>query len=254
MEGVAPPVSCVEECHLTSAMQLVWFDLIGGTVDLLYAKTFYGMAEHVSHLSKSRWVRAAIGGVVAGLIARAVHEVIGTGPGWIPARPGPRSRRIPPLDRLGPAHRAHRHDRTLDRRGWFGRGLRTSHGDRRLRRRVPLAAPLAGARLGNGPAPDVIVAMMACIGCIARAPLAGTLMVVETTGTLSLIVPAMLAVRLATLIARRNVDAISRSQLRGRVESPTHRIITGLALLALIPLFDAMARPRCVHDTTHRAT
>jgi len=41
-------------------------------------------------------------------------------------------------------------------------------------------------------------------------------MVAEMTGTLSLIVPAMLAVGLATLIVRRNDDTIYRSQLRSR--------------------------------------
>jgi len=50
-------------------------------------------------------------------------------------------------------------------------------------------------------------------------PLAVMLMVAEMTGTLSLIVPAMLAVGLATLIVARNDDTIYRSQLRSRAES-----------------------------------
>ena len=54
------------------------------------------------------------------------------------------------------------------------------------------------------------------------------LMVAEMTGTLSLIVPAMVAVGLATLIVRRNDDTIYRSQLRSRADSPAHRILTGL--------------------------
>ena len=76
--------------------------------------------------------------------------------------------------------------------------------------------------LGHDPAPYVIVGMMACFGSISRAPLAVMLMVAEMTGTLSLIVPAMLAVGLATLIVRRNDDTIYRSQLRSR---PSHRPI-----------------------------
>jgi hypothetical protein len=88
--------------------------------------------------------------------------------------------------------------------------------------------------------------MMACFGSISRAPLAVMLMVAEMTGTLSLIVPAMLAVGLATLIVHRSDDTIYRSQLKSRAESPAHRILTGLPLLAEVPASDAMERPRCV--------
>jgi hypothetical protein len=100
--------------------------------------------------------------------------------------------------------------------------------------------------LGHDPAPYVIVGMMACFGSISRAPLAVMLMVAEMTGTLSLIVPAMLAVGLATLIVRRNDDTIYRSQLRSRAESPAHRILTGLPLLAMATAAQAMAQARCV--------
>ena len=88
--------------------------------------------------------------------------------------------------------------------------------------------------------------MMACFGSISRAPLAVMLMVAEMTGTLSLVVPAMLAVGLATLIVRRNDDTIYRSQLRSRAESPAHRILTGLPLLAMVSASQAMAPARCV--------
>jgi CBS domain-containing protein len=100
--------------------------------------------------------------------------------------------------------------------------------------------------LGTDPAPYVIVGMMCCFGSISRAPLAVMIMVAEMTGTLSLIVPAMVAVGLATLIVRRTDDTIYRSQLRSRAESPAHRILTGLPLLAAVPASQAMAAPRCV--------
>jgi CBS-domain-containing membrane protein len=56
----------------------------------------------------------------------------------------------------------------------------------------------------------------------------------------------MLAVGLATLIVRRNDDTIYRSQLRSRAESPAHRILTGLPLLAMVTASQAMAPARCV--------
>ncbi len=106
--------------------------------------------------------------------------------------------------------------------------------------------------LGSDPAPYVIVGMMSCFGSISRAPLAVMIMVAEMTGTLSLIVPAMVAVGLATLIVRRTDDTIYRSQLRNRAEAPAHRILTGLPLLAAITASDAAAPPRCV--LTERAS
>jgi hypothetical protein len=72
------------------------------------------------------------------------------------------------------------------------------------------------------------------------------LMVAEMTGTLTLVVPAMVAVGLATLIVRRSDDTIYRSQLRSRADSPAHRILTGLPLLAAEQAIQAMALPRCV--------
>ncbi len=56
----------------------------------------------------------------------------------------------------------------------------------------------------------------------------------------------MLAVGLATLIVRRSDDTIYRSQLKSRAESPAHRILTGLPLLAQVPVSDAMVPPRCI--------
>ena len=103
--------------------------------------------------------------------------------------------------------------------------------------------------LGHDPPPYVIVGMMGCFGSIARAPLAVMLMVAEMTGSLTMIVPAMVAVGLATLIVRRTDDTIYRSQLRSRADSPAHRLLSGLPLLGSIATSRAARAPRCViHD------
>ena len=52
----------------------------------------------------------------------------------------------------------------------------------------------------HSPAPFVIVAMIACFGSIAHAPLAVMLMVAEMTGSLEMLAPAMVAVGLATVV------------------------------------------------------
>jgi H+/Cl- antiporter ClcA/CBS domain-containing protein len=249
-EGFGPLFGYVGNYRLTSAVQLGWFGVIGilgGLVGLLYAKSFYGMAAFFSRLTVPRWVRPAIGGLVVGCIALAIPEVLGTGYGWIQAGLGAQLLHIPlwivlilPFARIATTGLS---IGSGGSGGIFGPGMVIGAfvGAAVWRLLEPVVPSL-----GHDPAPYVIVGMMACFGSISRAPLAVMLMVAEMTGTLSLIVPAMLAVGLATLIVRRNDDTIYRSQLRSRAESPAHRILTGLPLLAIVTASQAMAPARCV--------
>jgi H+/Cl- antiporter ClcA/CBS domain-containing protein len=249
-EGFGPLFGYVGNYHLTSALQLAWFGVIGivgGLVGLLYAKSFYGMAAFFSRLTIPRWVRPAIGGLIVGCIGLAIPEVLGTGYGWIQVGLGTQLLHIPlwivlilPFARIATTGLS---IGSGGSGGIFGPGMVIGAfvGAAVWRLLEPVLPSL-----GHDPAPYVIVGMMACFGSISRAPLAVMLMVAEMTGTLSLIVPAMLAVGLATLIVRRNDDTIYRSQLRSRAESPAHRILTGLPLLALATASQAMAPARCV--------
>ena len=250
VEGFGPLFGYVGNYHLTNAMQLVWFGVIGilgGLVGLLYAKGFYGMADFFSRLSIPRWLRPAIGGLVVGCVALAIPEVLGTGYGWIQAGLGDQLMHIPlwivivlPFARIATTGLS---IGSGGSGGIFGPGMVIGAfvGAAVWRLLEPVVPSL-----GHDPAPYVIVGMMACFGSISRAPLAVMLMVAEMTGTLSLIVPAMLAVGLATLIVRRNDDSIYRSQLRSRAESPAHRILSGLPLLAMGTASQAMAPAKCV--------
>jgi CIC family chloride channel protein len=256
-EGFSPLFGYVENYRLTDAFQLIWFALIGilgGLVGLLYAKGFYGLAEVFDRLPIPRWVRPAVGGLVVGCIALAIPEVLGTGYGWIQQTLGQQLLHIPlwivlvlPFARIATAGLS---IGSGGSGGIFGPGMVIGAfvGAAVWRLLEPVVPSL-----GHDPAPYVIVGMMACFGSISRAPLAVMLMVAEMTGTLTLIVPAMVAVGLATLIVRRSDDTIYRSQLRSRAEAPAHRILTGLPLLAVIPASEAMAAPRCVLVETNVA-
>jgi H+/Cl- antiporter ClcA len=249
-EGFGPLFGYVSNYQLTSAIPLVWFGVIGilgGLVGLLYAKGFYGMVAAFARLPLPRWVRPAIGGLLVGCIALAIPEVLGTGYGWIQQSLGVHLLQIPlwivlvlPFARIATTGLS---IGSGGSGGIFGPGMVIGAfvGAAVWRLLEPVVPSL-----GHDPAPYVIVGMMACFGSISRAPLAVMLMVSEMTGTLSLIVPAMLAVGLATLIVRRSDETIYRSQLKSRAESPAHRILAGLPLLAGVPVRDAMVPPRCV--------
>ncbi len=254
-EGYQPLFGYVGNYRLTGAAQLGWFAVIGilgGLVGLGYAKGFYAMVAWFSRMRAPRWVRPAMGGVIVGLIALAVPEVMGTGYGWIQQSMSQRLLQIPlwivvilPFARILATGLS---IGSGGSGGIFGPGMVIGAflGATVWRVFEPFAPGL-----GHDPAPYVIVAMMACFGSISRAPLAVMLMVAEMTGTLTLIVPAMVAVGLATLIVTRTDDTIYRSQLRNRSESPAHRILAGLPLLRVTDVQRAMARPRVV-ATSHQ--
>ncbi|MFZ1063524.1 MAG: chloride channel protein [Acidimicrobiales bacterium] len=250
VEGFGPLFGYVGNYQLTSAAQLGWFGVIGilgGLVGLLYAKSFYAIAAFFSRLRLARWLRPAIGGLIVGLVALAVPEVLGTGYGWIQDGLSEQLVHLPlwivlvlPFARVATTGLS---IGSGGSGGIFGPGMVIGAflGAALWRLLEPVVPSL-----GHDPAPYVVVGMMACFGSISRAPLAVMLMVAEMTGTLSLVVPAMLAVGLATLIVRRNDDTIYRSQLRSRSESPAHRILTGLPLLAMVSAGQAMGPAQCV--------
>jgi chloride channel protein, CIC family len=250
IEGFSPLFGYVENYRLTNASQLIWFAIIGilgGFIGLLYAKGFYGIAAGFSRIALPRWVRPAIGGLIVGCIALAIPEVLGTGYGWIQQGLGAQLLHIPLwIVLLLPFARIVTTGLSIGSGGSggiFGPGMVIGAfvGAGVWRLLEPVVPSL-----GSDPAPYVIVGMMACFGSISRAPLAVMLLVAEMTGTLTLIVPAMVAVGLATLIVRRTDDTIYRSQLRSRAESPAHRILTGLPLLNAVTASQAMASPRCL--------
>ena len=250
IEGFGPLFGYVGTYQLKSATELVWFAVIGilgGLVGLLYAKGFYAIAEVFTRAPVPRWVRPAIGGLLVGCTGLAIPEVLGTGYGWIQQSLGAQLLHIPlwivlllPLARIVTTGLS---IGSGGSGGIFGPGMVIGAflGASVWRVLEPVVPSL-----GHDPAPYVVVGMMSCFGSISRAPLAVMLMVAEMTGTLTLIVPAMVAVGLATLIVRRSDDTIYRSQLESRAQSPAHRILAGLPLLASMQASQAMAPPLCV--------
>lgn len=254
VEGFSPLFGYAHVYKLANPTQLIWFAVIGilgGLLGLLYAKGFYGGVDLFGRLPIPKWARPSLGGAVVGLIALAIPQVLGTGYGWIQEGLSRQLLSIPlwivialPFARILAT--------TLSigsggSGGIFGPGMVIGAflGAAVWRGLEPLVPSM-----GHDPAPYVIVGMMSCFGSISRAPLAVMLMVAEMTGSLSIVVPAMVAVGLATLIVRRGDDTIYRSQLGTRAEAPAHRVLVGLPLLATILVAKAKARPGCILESS----
>ena len=86
-------------------------------------------------------------------------------------------------------------------------------------------ADLAGAPgIPHGPGVFVVVAMMACFGSVAHAPLAVMIMVAEMTGSFSVIPGAMIAVGVAYLLITRTSVSIYQAQRLNREAAEADRL------------------------------
>jgi H+/Cl- antiporter ClcA/predicted transcriptional regulator len=248
--GFTPLFGFAGSYHFTDPAHLPWFALIGilgGLIGLLYAKSFYGIAELFERIPIPRWIKPAIGGVIVGLIALAIPEVLGTGYGWIQQGLGRQLLTLPLwIVLILPFARILATGLSIGSGGSggiFGPGMIIGAfiGASVWRLFEPVVPSM-----GHSPAPYVIIGMMCCFGGISRAPLAVMLMVAEMTGSLSILGPAMVAVGLAWFIVRRNDDTIYRSQLKSRADAPAQRLLTGMPVLSGVPVREAMAVPRLV--------
>ncbi len=236
--------------QFSDPLRLVWYAAIGGLaglVGLAYAKGFYGMVDLFGRIPLPKFVKPALGGLMVGLIALEVPEVLGTGYGWVQRALGAQLGSIPIwVVLLLPFLRIVATSLSIGSGGSggiFGPGMVigafTGAAVWRLLHPIAPAVP-------HNPAPFVVAGMMACFGAIARAPLAVMIMVAEMTGSLALLAPAMIAVGIAYLIVRRNDDTIYRSQLKTKAESPASRLQFGLPLLSGIKVEEALATARVV--------
>ncbi|HLI58080.1 MAG TPA: chloride channel protein [Solirubrobacteraceae bacterium] len=236
--------------RLFDPSRLGWYALIGvvsGFVGLAYSTGFYGVTGLFERLPVARWLRPALGGLLVGALALALPEVLGTGYGWVQRGLGAQLLSLPLWVVLAlPFAKILATSLSIGSGGSggiFGPGMFIGAFTGAALWR--LLAPIAPA-VPAGPAPFVIVGMMATFGAICRAPLAVMLMVAEMTGSLPALAPAMIAVGLATLIVRQFDTTIYRSQLESRADSPAHRLTRTMPLLESLAVADVMAPPRLV--------
>ena len=104
---------------------------------------------------------------------------------------------------------------------------------------------LAGAPgIPDGPAVFVVVAMMACFGSIAHAPLAVMIMAAEMTGSFSVIPGAMIAVGIAYLLISRTDATIYRAQRVNRDAAAAERRRDAAGTRSIQPASSPRRSPR----------
>ncbi len=242
--GFSPIFGGQSDLSFSNPVQLVYYAILGiacGVFGILYSRGFYGVVSFSHHMKLPAWLKPAIGGLLVGLMGLALPGALHMGYGWVQIAMGKELLSLPlwvvlvlPVAKIVSTSLS---IGSGGSGGIFGPGMviggmlgasfwRLCHGF------LPAMPP--------GPAPFVIIGMIAMFGGIAHAPLAVMLMVAEMTGNLSLLAPAMVAVAISTALVGDNT--IYRSQLPSRADSPAHRVRFSFPLLSSLLVRDALVQ------------
>ena len=224
--GFAPTFGFVEPDYRFDPAQTPWFVVIGiaaAAIGYLYARTFYATVALTRRLPGGAVITPAIGGLLVGLLALVIPQVLASGYGWAQiamTRDGlltiplwivvvlPVAKIVATSLSIG----------TGGSGGIFGPGIVIGAF---VGAAIWRLADLIGApALPDGPGVFVIVAMMACFGSVAHAPLAVMIMVAEMTGSFSVVPAAMITVGIAYLIMSRTSVSIYQAQWLNRDSGP----------------------------------
>ncbi|KAA0111127.1 chloride channel protein [Mycolicibacterium sp. P1-5] len=228
--GFDPMFGFVARDYQFDPAELGWFALIGivsAAVGYLYARIFYGAVALTRRLPGNTIIKPAIGGLLVGLLALVIPQILSSGYGWVQlatTRDGlltiplwiilvlPVAKIVATSLSIGSGGSG----------GIFGPGIVIGGFTGAALWRL---ADLVGApAVPDGPAVFVIAGMMACFGSVAHAPLAVMLMVAEMTGSFAVIPGAMVAVGLAYLIIIRTPVSIYQAQRLNRETAAAERI------------------------------
>jgi CIC family chloride channel protein len=204
--------------------------VIAGVVAALVPLLFYGIRDAFRHLPVRPELKAAVGGLLMGLLALACPQVIGGGYGWMQEAIDGRLATTALLAVVVAKPLAM--SLTISSGGSGGVFAPS----------LFIGAMLGGllASLAHQPAaPFVIVGMAAVFAGAAHVPVASLMMVTEMTGGYTLLVPAALAVMVSYLVQRRlahgaKYHGLYEAQVASRADSPAHHtehLRIGLRLL-----------------------
>lgn len=222
--GFDPMFGFIAPDYRFDPTQLPWFLVIGivaAAIGYLYARTFYGTVALSKRISVPAGpvLKPAIGGLLVGLMALAIPQILASGYGWVQLAADKDTLLAIPLWIVIVLPVAKIVATSLSigtggSGGIFGPGIVIGGF---VGAAIWRLADLAGApALPDGPGVFIIVAMMACFGSVAHAPLAVMIMVAEMTGSFSVIPGAMVCVGIAYLLISRTNVSIYKSQRLNR--------------------------------------
>jgi CIC family chloride channel protein len=200
--------------------------IVSAAIGYLYARVFYGTVALTKRLPGGSVLKPAIGGLLVGLLALLIPQILSSGYGWVQLAAAKDTLMTIPLwiVLILPIAKIVATSLSIGTGGSggiFGPGIVTGAF---VGAAIWRLAELAGAPgIPDGPGVFVIVAMMACFGSVAHAPLAVMIMVAEMTGSFSVIPGAMIAVGIAYLLITRTTVSIYQAQRLNRETAEAQR-------------------------------
>lgn len=215
------PLLATPHFRFEQPSELLIFLVLGVACALLgvgYVKVFYGMRNLFKRLAIPDWLKPALGGLLLGLLAMAVPQVLGSGYGWVQsALYGNVALWVMLVIALAKILATSLTISSGGSGGVFAPSL-------------VIGAMLGGAfgataqvifpTLTQDPQAYVLVGMAGFFAGVANAPIATLIMVSELTGNYGLLAPLMLVCVVAMIAMRRN--SIYEKQVPSRIDSPAH--------------------------------
>ncbi len=211
---------------------LLWFLVIGivaAAIGYLYARTFYATVALTHRLPGGSVLKPAVGGLLVGLLALVIPQILSSGYGWVQLASAEDTLMTIPLwiVLILPVAKIVATSLSIGTGGSggiFGPGIVIGAF---VGAAIWRLADLAGAPgIPDGPGVFVVVAMMACFGSVAHAPLAVMIMVAEMTGSFAVVPGAMITVGIAYLLITRTDVSIYRAQRLNRETAEAERRAT----------------------------
>jgi len=221
--------SVASDFHFHQPLQLIWFVLIGivaAVVGYIYARTFYGTVALTARLPGAWVLKPALGGLAVGLLALGLPQVLSSGYGWAQAAADRDALMAIPLwiVLILPVAKIVATSLSIGTGGSggiFGPGIVIGGFTGAAIWRLGELVHAPG--LPDKPGVFVVVAMMACFGSVAHAPLAVMIMVAEMTASFSVVPCAMVAVGIAYLLISRTGVSIYGAQRLNREAAQAER-------------------------------
>jgi CIC family chloride channel protein len=226
--GWSPIFLFPQSIHFTQPIALVGYAALGivaGVIGAIEPPIFYGIRDLFRSLEIPNHVKPAIGGLLMGLLAVFVPEVLSTGYGWVQkAMTGNYIGWSLILLALAKILAMSLTISSGGSGGVFGPNVYIGG---MVGAWVAFVTDRLIPGAGLNPAAFAVVGMAAVFAGTARVPIATLIMVAEMTGGYGLIVPSMLATTIA-FVVERTVSAgfkyprLYEAQVELRSDSPTH--------------------------------
>ena len=205
--------------HPSELLLFLFLGLVCGLLGFAYIKVFYRIRDGFSDLSIPDWLKPGLGGLLLGILAMGIPQVLGSGYGLIQAALyGKVALWIMLVVALAKILAT---SLTISSGGSGGVFAPSLVIGAMLGGAFGATAQILFPALVQDPRAYVLVGMAGFFAGAAKTPIATLIMVSELTGNYGLLAPLMLVCVVAMILFRRS--SIYEKQVPGRMDSPVHR-------------------------------